>query len=447
MRFYYGGYMALWLSEDLTQAKAANLRKFTTVWPPFPEHFRKLTFMNDVEQVVGPIIDGDPRLPFSERDEIRPFDGTRNYIDWLATSTRADIMNELFIDASETRHAPPTALLYQLLRHAYLSELGRSGVAFTKARAFQVFGEMPRERALANITPATRMFSVREVLEVDTSRIGVTRQPMATGDFLLAAARLPTGAEQVPEVASLIDSTEALRTLARMPTARLERCFAEHLDVCGYRVDAWIHGLFAQRLTLLRAREPEAGVNRGTYIGAYGWVEDLRPMAGRRRVVPRDTVPEPLRSELATDIVEYADSGGTIHAPSLTHAATAAVLRSAYLTHASAADPTAMSVNLASERVRMAMSYVEGLNNGQELAGLLGYQFERGLHENHGDLELDEFISVFRDYFPFVSKRITPVPDGKPAELVEARNVVDAYSLLGHVSVNGTYPYKLVGLP
>ena len=105
-----------------------------------------------------------------------------------------------------------------------------------------------------------------------------------------------------------------------------------------------------------------------------------------------------------------------------------------------------MSVNLSSRRVRLAMDYVEGIRNGQELGALLGYQFERGLHENHPGLELDEFIYVLRDRFPFVSKKISPVPDGTSAEVSEARNVVNGYDLFGFAR-GKTYPYGIAGLP
>ena len=89
----------------------------------------------------------------------------------------------------------------------------------------------------------------------------------------------------------------------------------------------------------------------------------------------------------------------------------------------------AFTVNLSSGRVRNAMQFVEGLRAGQELGALLGYQLERGLHENHPGLELDTFISLLRERFPFVSKRLTDVPDGTAAEVIEARNVIDGYDL------------------
>ena len=70
---------------------------------------------------------------------------------------------------------------------------------------------------------------------------------------------------------------------------------------------------------------------------------------------------------------------GYIHAPSLNHAVTAAVLRNGYLSNATPDNPGSLAVNLSSERVRLALSIIEGMKAEQSLGALLGYQFERGL--------------------------------------------------------------------
>jgi hypothetical protein len=96
----------------------------------------------------------------------------------------------------------------------------------------------------------------------------------------------------------------------------------------------------------------------------------------------------------------------------------------------------------------MAMEYIEGMRAGQDLAALLGYQIERGLHERHPGIELDEFIYTLRARFPLVSRRLTPVPDGTPAEQIEARNVIDGYDLIEYVRTKPAgYPYDIAGLP
>jgi hypothetical protein len=150
--------------------------------------------------------------------------------------------------------------------------------------------------------------------------------------------------------------------------------------------------------------------------------------------------------EPGVTVVESLKNGGYVHAPSLPQAVTAAILRNAYLTHAEPSRAGTMSVNLSSARVRTALSYLDGLRGGQDLAALLGYQLERGLHEGHPGVELDEFINVLRQRFPLVSRKLTSVPDDQPAEVVEARNVVNGYDLLDVVR-GKDYPWGLTGLP
>ena len=94
----------------------------------------------------------------------------------------------------------------------------------------------------------------------------------------------------------------------------------------------------------------------GLGIGAYGWLEDLRARSPGQRD----------------------DGDGWVLAPSQHHAVTAAVLRSGWLAHE---DQPAFAVDLSSARVRRARSMLEGVAAGQTISRLLGYQFERALHE------------------------------------------------------------------
>jgi len=84
-------------------------------------------------------------------------------------------------------------------------------------------------------------------------------------------------------------------------------------------------------------------------------------------------------------------SAGYIHAPSLVHATTAAVLRSAYLTH-KGASPSPLEINLSSSRVRLAMHLLDGMRQGQPLGALLGYRLERTMH----DSGLETLITTLR---------------------------------------------------
>src|SRR5262249_46977809 len=109
-----------------------------------------------------------------------------------------------------------------------------------------------------------------------------------------------------------------------------------------------------------------------------------------------------------------------------------------------------------SERVRLALGVFEGMREGQSLAALLGYQFERGLHDRH-DVEVDGFIYDLRKAFPLSSDRLSSTKTGATDELgrklsardVEARNVIDGLALVEHIRAtsNSSYPFGVAGLP
>ena len=123
--------------------------------------------------------------------------------------------------------------------------------------------------------------------------------------------------------------------------------------------------------------------------------------------------------------------GGYIHAPSIAHAATAGLLRSAYLTHNPTGDGNgAFAVDLSSTRVRVALDLLEGLRQGQSLAALLGYRIERALARipvrPAGAVAAGARAARGRTAHHAWTK-IVPQP---AAETVAAANVVDGLALL-----------------
>jgi len=118
-----------------------------------------------------------------------------------------------------------------------------------------------------------------------------------------------------------------------------------------------------------------------------------------------------------------ADNGGYIYCPSPEQAAVAAVLRNGYMTHKGTPEEPTLSIDLSSERVRYALSLLEGVQQGQSLNALLGYLFEAGLD----DLNLEQYTQPFRDLFPVVGNKLTP--SSAPTEAVAASNVVDGLAL------------------
>ena len=182
-----------------------------------------------------------------------------------------------------------------------------------------------------------------------------------------------------PPAPELAGFRESLAQLESQSVAALQFLLAEILDIASYRADAWATSLATKRLKALRQNTPA-----GLRLGGYGWLEDLRPGEPLRQVPPPAGDTGPL---YASD-----RNKGFVQAPSLAQAATAAVLRSGYLSHKEDSEGDPLAVDLSSERVHRAQWVLEGVRQGQSLGALLGYRFERGLHDNG----LDRFIFPFR---------------------------------------------------
>ncbi|MFI8521811.1 hypothetical protein ACIGEZ_28945 [Streptomyces sp. NPDC085481] len=193
------------------------------------------------------------------------------------------------------------------------------------------------------------------------------------------------------------------------PFAAMERLLGECLDLVSHRLDAWIGSLATARLHALRGRRPT-----GVQLGAYGWVENLTP-----RSVPR--------------------SRGWVLAPSLPQAATAAVLHSGALSHPT--DPGAFAVDLSSRRMRVAMTVLDGVAQGQPLGALLGYRLERRLHDEREQgaegLELDRFIAPLRAKW---SVQTVQHPGTGAQEFIGAHDVTDG-ARLAEVPENDVVSY------
>lgn len=144
----------------------------------------------------------------------------------------------------------------------------------------------------------------------------------------------------------------------------LERLLRESLGIAMYRLDAWAQSLANEQFAAVRKARP-----RGLHVGAYGWLVDVEPSD------------EPA-------------SQGFVHAPSLNHATTAAVLRAGWSAFGTAASDAPLSVDLSSARVRAGQWILDGLRNGQDLAELLGARFERLLHDRRLDARIDEVRTI-----------------------------------------------------
>lgn len=414
-----------------------------------PEILEKF-FLQAPNLLKGPLIDDQP---LSETEPVRAYhsDGS-NYLEWLIAAAReshdALRKQEGFVD-----DRPPTALLYLMLHHALdLSYVETSIQLHQQADLLS-----PTQAVAARRGP--KFMHIQEANEDQGSpwQYLYATEPAITNDPALRVA------EFIPRILTNLDpylntQITALEHLQSAPTARLERAFAEHIDCCTNRLDAWWLGLVNVQLSLMRAATDGPDVEAsdddvaratGSYLGAFGWVEGLRPD-------PRDLQPVELSDELdaifnkpgQAPLETDSQNFGYIHAPSLNHAVTAAVLRNGYLANSTPENPESLAINLTSERVRLAMGVIEGIRSGQSLSALLGYQLERGLHDRDG-LFLDSIIYELRNQFPLVAKRFSnTVPeDPVPIGAVEARNVVDGLALVEHIQsqapADQTYPFGL----
>jgi hypothetical protein len=419
----------------------------------------ELAFFNRQDPVTDALIQ---RLADADRERWSETDGLEpryhladqpapvNYIGWLLHAPIADVKAQLFRDADGESLPVPDALLYRYLRRALLLAYHDTTTRLFLA-APQLEAVIPtRETELVDVG-ARPTASRWRLMEAPLSVV----DPHGSSDIsIVEHLQLPEGLSR-PQAGGLRSVRAALAALEPLPTARLERLFSEHLDLCSYRLDAWQTAVVTRRLEQQRYPGGDAGFGEratGVHLGAFGWLENLRPRS-RPTPVDQSEVPPALRDLAGGPIVEQPGNGGYIHGPSLTHAVAAAVLRNAYLTHADSDHPERMAINLSSGRVRTALGLLDGVANGQELGALLGYQFERGLHDRHqfSDVDgLEQYLRAFRDKYPLMADSVTPDPDGEPATAKQGRHVVDGYALVEKTVLADpplAYPYGVAGLP
>jgi hypothetical protein len=426
----------------LDAAAAAVVRQLGYQGQGEPDILQHL-FLTAASQ-LGTIIDDQP---LSETSQLRAYtDDHRNYISWLIDAAKTSL-DAVVAEQGFTGGASPQALLYLYLRHALM--LGYYDSAYGLYQSAAVLG--PAE--LAALKPEPPFVHVDDTTSASESRFALlyAAEPAITSDpAMLVSDYITANIATLTQAAGLADQLAAFGVLADTATAQLERAFAEHIDLCGYRYDAWLLALVNYQLDQMRTAKTERGSGpRGIYLGAYAWLEDLRP--SQAGLQPLQLPPGLEKDFGGGPILADPGNGGYVHAPSLAHARTAAILRSGYLSNASQANPNSLAVNLSSDRVRTALGVLEGIRNGQSLGALLGYRFERGLHDEYRLAEVDKFIYPMRKAFPLVADALAPTatPPGVPIEAIEARNVLDGRKLADQIASAGvsTYPFGLTTLP
>ncbi|MEU2613907.1 hypothetical protein ABZ570_20320 [Micromonospora sp. NPDC007271] len=311
--------------------------------------------------------------------------------------------------------AGPVPLFHRLLRAALIAEHSAAAHAFAAEAGLPAAAEIP-EPELVDIRPHDLTRVLRRRLDVP-----VPDTASSLGDHLAGTSADPRQVRATADLRAFRATLTKLRDAlgAGLPTADLERHLAGTLGLASHRLDAWITSLATRRLAQLTA----AGAP-GVHVGGYGWLVDLAPapkpaMVDRPPDIPESVAPPKLPLAAA--------DAGHVHAPSPAQAVTAAVLRSASRSHGG--DP-GLAVELSSRRVRLAEQLLDGVRAGQSLGALLGYRFERGLHD-HPAGPWDQLLPTFRALAPVRAHRVDPTADGGAtlATTVESTATVDGLEL------------------
>lgn len=413
-----------------------------------------------------PLIDDRPD---SEIERIRLYtDEGWNYIEWLIENARND-HSKIKNEEGFTQRKKPNTVLYRLLRHALNLEFFNSGVKLYTVTEVLSPAQADAARIDANFIGIQQekkgMESKWDLLYRKESRIAGGE--ITVVDHISSMLRNNAANSEIRQANEVL---AALELLKHTPTARLERALVEHLDCCSYRLDAWLLGFVNLQLYAMRygGEFTEDKPKKDIYLGAYGWVEDLKSKDQKLEEAKLEPDMAAIFDPTGEDPPRTDDTNaGYVHAPSVGQARTAAVLLNAYISKEE--DKEVFKVNLSSERMRLALSMIEGIQQGQSLSALLGYQLERGLHDRAAKekLDLDIYIYELREEFPLVANRMpqTEIKRGRtpssPAEAkrfreeeqeleeeqaitkIEARNVVDGLALLDHIKKTRkeTYPF------
>jgi hypothetical protein len=346
------------------------------------------------------------------------------------------------------RRRPPAALLYLLLRHAVL--LGWDDAA----RALAAAAGMPGAASPAD--PAFVHVRIPRPASPSESRFRLlySPDPAVTGDpnqLLVDFSRRVLN-RPGPTAPRSPSRSRRWGVLADLPTARLERVLAEHLDLATYRLDAWRLGLATERLPSC-ASAPTAPPARPDCTSARtaGW-----RTCGRAPAAEPVTLTGPLATVFAggsTPLLHDPANEGFVHAPVPGHARTAAVLRAGYLANADAGQP---------RHVRGQPQLRPGprrtVHPGRDAAGPVARRAARlpvrarparpARRGRGGRVHRRAAAEV-----PAAGRqdRQTAGPSprqGPGSEQVEARNVIDGLALVRHVTRNGvsrTYPFGIDG--
>ena len=452
-------------------------------------------FLDDTNYKLTDLVPG-------ETESALPSEGAQNYLSKLVDATIEDIRDNKFgtiINNFFTQRS--TRLFFHLAKFA----LAQSWVnaAVTTIRNAQPdlspFAglDFEFEYLNTNTSPSIehanllRQSGSAEAFQTIKNKWALFSKQLAEGATIEA-----TLAEKVKGTLTADDPVKALKEvkaalaeLSDLPVKKLERLFSEHIDLCSFRLDAWMQGLVLARISKNRKR---TGFERGLYIGAYGYLENLVPSkdewiavkeietpaelpfspSGLNAVMPvydftglsaeqiarvkkekfvyLGSTPGVLVQNVSTgkyinqtsSIINHEE--GYILTPSLEHASTAGILRAGYEHHSMAqgAQAKTLAVNLDSERTGRAIQMLKAMNAGHSLNEQIGYFIERSMYEN---VILVAFVTNVRTMFPLKIEKNEWDDDQQITEEQKTTNLAlttDGLALLhDYEHPNTTFPF------
>ena len=240
----------------------------------------------------GPLVDDrplsetrpDPRL-HRRRPQLHPVADRRR----RALARRRCAPQQGFADGK-----PPQALLYLLLRHALMLGYHDASCEPAPQRGLAHRRRARRDEARAGLRARRRRrraASESRFAPLYAAERADHRRARRCRSTRLHRAQ-PAG--DLAERPALRRPDRRARAARRRPTARLERAFAEHVDTCTYRLDAWLLGLVNLQLEAMRRRGDGDEGDRARRASTSA------PTPGSRTCGPSTTRADPGRSSRPT---------------------------------------------------------------------------------------------------------------------------------------------------
>jgi len=367
-----------------------------------------------------------PAFPGANPDEPLPeISSAGNLLNLLAVASFDELRDENFVNygvaPAVVSNEFNSSMLYRNARQSIMLEFFEAACDILEIPDEQrgenefvnVVGEMPPQPITGEMGPLTAGPSRLQIMNT------------LYGGAPISQVLSTASPDSFPQARNLFNAKEALIDLANVKVADLDLLVRESIDGV-YRMDVWRLSLVNERLNRLRnLNNGIANRRKGIHLGAYGWVEDVKPRTGLTPVDPPGT-----GDQFPEQIWKDNKNKGYIHAPSMNQAATGAVMLSGYAQRAKEETEDPLSVNLSSERVRAALDLMEGVRNGQNFGVLLGYEFERRFRELLDNSTVNVPLYRLRNAYPLDQFVVDVAPDPDTVEKISSRNVVNGNKLV-----------------